>query len=161
MKTIVATAALALLLAAAGPCRAGDTVTGSVTVKGKKVSLTQAFAHAEEGGMVRVLLSDVPLPAGAQKDMTQRMSFAAEKKITLLDFVAWPTGPTKIMNVTLFHPSLPSLDQVPAHEAGHVFTIKSADPKHLAASFKSEGEKKTMSAGAPLSYDVTFDVAVR
>lgn len=163
MHTIRAVVGSLILVVPAGLCWSEDTVTGTVTLKGQKATFSHAYGRwdTKEMGMVRVLLSDTPLPADILSDLPKRMEFAGRKKIALLDFVVWPGGSTKIMNVVLFHPALPSLDQVPSHEPGHAFQIKSFEKGRLSASFKSDGERKTMSAGAPLSYDVTFDVTAR
>ena len=145
------------ILAAPLALAADGKAEGTITVNGKTMKLSYAYARAVKGFFdetkedIEAILSDVPLDAKALKDQFERMKMATAGKLHAFEITinAEGTPITSTWRHNGFKGPVPS-----GLSTADVFTKKTFDGKTVEGRYKSAKEKEFF--GNTYSFDVAF-----
>jgi hypothetical protein len=158
---IPTTLAIALTLLAGASVVAHAEVSGTFTVDGKPIPITQAYAYATKGFFdpklqdVVVVLCDAVVPPDATRDASARRQLSKTGKLHCVE----QTINTKkeVINFTVHH------EKFKMPEGGgstfQVFEAKTFDSKTIAGRSRTTAPQKSFD-DVPYSYDITFSLPI-
>jgi len=154
-------AVAALTLAAGRLATTADTVSGSLEVAGKKVTITHGFAQAKKGFFdetkddIEVVLCDAVVPVGSTRDMFARRDLADAGKVHCVENTI--NAKHQVINFTLRHDAFklgPSGGSTSA-----IFEPKVVTGKRIEGRIRTTETMKSFD-DIPYSYDVQFSLSV-
>jgi hypothetical protein len=153
--------AAALTFAAGQPATTADTVSGSLEVAGKKVTITHGFAQAKKGFFdetmndIQVVLCDAVVPVGSTREEFARRELADAGKVHCVENTI--NAKNQVINFSLRHNAFKM-----SPSGGSTSAI--FEPKVVTAT-RIEGRIRTTETmksfeDIPYSYDVQFSLTV-
>ena len=145
---------------------AENSAKGKLTVNGKTVEITHAYAHNHKylkddknRPLVEVLLCDGPLSTEAVNDSFARTNLVSAGKVHCV--IQAINSEKKLANFEIAHNGLKMEAAAVLNSKSHLFEPKTVDGKTISGRVHTSSQQTGAFSKATYSYDITFSAALK